>query len=179
MTVLRDPESGTFAASWRAIHARPPSAYLYSSPYVVHNVLICFVFGVIILQWRVDRYGITRHQQSNLGPSQHCNLLSQSITLPEDHCSQKFLQSSCGWRNLIPSRPHREHAFPNSHMVPLSISHATRVTQTTNIGLKKRLPRARRLRGSFSIIPLKVGCLFPFLKSLTVKKLLFVEYLSF
>ena len=96
------------ARSWRigAQHTlSPPGPHTYTVHRVyldnVHNVLICFVFGVIILQWRVDRYGITRHQQSNLGPSQHCNLLSQS-TLPEDHCSQKFLQSSCGWRNLIP-----------------------------------------------------------------------------
>ena len=30
--------------------------------------------------------------------------------------------------------------FPNSHMIPLSISHTTRVTQTTNIVLKTRSP---------------------------------------
>ena len=76
--------------------------------------------------------------------------------------------TSFRWRNLIPPRPHRDTSFPNSRMVPLSISHTTQVTQTTNIGLKTRLPRARRLRGSFSIILPKVSFLFPFLKSLTL-----------
>ena len=67
-------------------------------------------------------------------------------------------------------------------MVPLSIS-PTRVTQTTNIGLKTCSPLlpagARRLVGSFSIILPKVSCLFPFLKSLNMLfKKLIVEYPS-
>ena len=63
------------------------------------------------------------------------------------------------------------------------VSHTTRVTQTTNIGLKtcSSVSGTRRLNGSFSIILPKVSCSFPFLKSLNMllKKLLFVEYLSF
>ena len=54
----------------------------------------------------------------------------------------------------------------------------------TIIDLKSRSPlllRARRLRGSFSIILHKVSRLFPFFESLSkfLKKLLFVEYLIF
>ena len=46
-------------------------------------------------------------------------------------------------------------AFPNSQVVPLSISHTTRVTKTTNIGLKNAFTSTsgtRRLRRSFSNI---------------------------
>ena len=104
----------------------------------------------------------TEWQQSNLGPSQHCH------NIPSEVCSQKQLLQK---QSSSVAQSHSTSATswaPNSHMVPLSISFTTRVTQSTNIGLKTRLPRARRLRGSFSIILLKVSCLFPFLKSLTV-----------
>ena len=58
------------------------------------------------------------------------------------------------------------------HKWLLSISHTTRVTQTTNIGLKNAFASTsgtRRLRGSFSIILPKVtSCLLPFLKGLNI-----------
>ena len=51
-------------------------------------------------------------------------------------------------------------AFPNSHMVPLSISHMTRLIQTTNIGLETRSPLFLGLGGSvdLSIFLPKVSC---------------------
>ena len=73
-------------------------------------------------------------------------------------------------------------AFPNSHMIPLSIS-PTRVTQTTNIGLKTCSPLlpagARRLVGSFSIIlPKWVVCSLSSKAWICYLKNLFVEYPS-
>ena len=78
-------------------------------------------------------------------------------------------------RRILP-RPHR---VSNSHIVPLSISHTTQVTQTTNVGLKNAFISAsgtRRLRGSFTNILPKVSCSLPFLESLNMpfKILLFV-----
>ena len=61
-------------------------------------------------------------------------------------------------RRILP-RPHR---VSNSHIVPSSISHTTRVTQTTNVGLNNAFTSAsgtRRLRGSFTNILPKVSCL--------------------
>ena len=42
-------------------------------------------------------------------------------------------------------------AFPNSHMVPLSISHTTQITQTTNIGPKTSSPLLLELGGSVGL----------------------------
>ena len=75
-------------------------------------------------------------------------------------------------------------AFPNSHMVPLSISHTTRVTQTINIGLKTRLLRVCLGLGDsvgLSVLSYSkwVVCSLSSKAWLLFKKLLFVEYLSF
>ena len=41
-----------------------------------------------------------------------------------------------------------ELAFPNSHMVPLAVSFTTQMTQTTNYGLTRCLPRCLGISGS-------------------------------
>ena len=81
-TVHVDPESGTFAASWRATHAQPSwSAYLCISPHLTwHEFTICFVFGVIIILV-VDEYGMSTMQ---LG-----SVTAPAVTVY--HCSQKLL----------------------------------------------------------------------------------------
>ena len=73
-------------------------------------------------------------------------------------------------------------AFPNSQVTPLSISHTTRVTKTTNIGLKNTFTSTSGTRRLSVLVISYQGELFvPFPQSLNIlfKNLSFVEYLSF
>ena len=78
--------------------------------------------------------------------------------------NKKLLQKqSCfGWRNLILSRPLREHSRFQIHGSFIHIAYDCRsqnaFTSTSGSG---------RLRGSFSIILSEVSCLFSFFKSLS------------
>ena len=110
------------ARSWRigAQHTlSPPGPHTYTVHRVyldnVHNVLICFVFGVIILQTR----RIRNDRQSNLGVTAPAVTGLRTGSAQRSIAHKNFFRdivSSFGWRNLIPPRPHREHSCFEIHI---------------------------------------------------------------
>ena len=72
-------------------------------------------------------------------------------------------------------------AFPNLQVVPLSISHTTRVTQTTNIGLKNAFTSTFGTRRLRAVISYQSELFVPFSQKLeyVIKKSFICRYLSF